>query len=572
MKKQKTMKQQLNAQFYKGNIPAFCVAAAISIPLGMLNVWVSWLLQVIIDEMTGVPGSLGLRTICLLTVVQITGAAVLLLLRRAAEPRFVRRALRQYKSFAFEKMTEKSMAEFGRENTSGYLSALTNDVNQIEQDYLIQRFVLISNMVTLVGGLALMLWNSPLMTGIVLVLAALPIAVSFLTGSKLTAAQKRVSDRNAGFASLLSDCLNGFAVIKSFRAEKQMQQIFDSENNRLEQEKYEGYRIRKMVAMLGSLSGISTQMGVFLVGAFLAKTGYGITAGQVMLFVNLVAVALQPLSQLPNLLAARRAAIGLTEKLAQMLEKREDESDCEAIERLSDAIKLKDVSFGYETGKDVLENVSLTLEAGRAYAVVGASGSGKSTLLKLLMGAETGYRGSITVDGHEMANVSRESLYEQISIIQQNVFVFNASIRDNVTMFSEFSSEDVERAIDRAHLRELVDARGMDYACGENGKGLSGGEKQRISIARSLLKRSSILMADEATAALDAATAHQVASDLLDLDGVTRIVVTHALEESLLRRYDGIIALKDGRVAEVGTFDELMEEKGYFYALYTVTH
>ena len=139
-------------------------------------------------------------------------------------------------------------------------------------------------------------------------------------------------------------------------------------------------------------------------------------------------------------------------------------------------------------------------------------------------------------------------------------------------MFSEFSSEDVERAIDRAHLRELVDARGMDYACGENGKGLSGGEKQRISIARSLLKRSSILMADEATAALDAATAHQVASDLLDLDGVTRIVVTHALEESLLRRYDGIIALKDGRVAEVGTFDELMEEKGYFYALYTVTH
>lgn len=572
MKKQKTMKQQLNAQFYKGNIPAFCVAAAISIPLGMLNVWVSWLLQVIIDEMTGVPGSLGLRTICLLTVVQITGAAVLLLLRRAAEPRFVRRALRQYKSFAFEKMTEKSMAEFGRENTSGYLSALTNDVNQIEQDYLIQQFVLISNMVTLVGGLALMLWNSPLMTGITFILAALPIAVSFLTGSKLTAAQKRVSDRNAGFASLLSDCLNGFAVIKSFRAEKQMQQMFDSENNRLEQEKYEGYRIRKMVAMLGSLSGISTQMGVFLVGAFLAKTGYGITAGQVMLFVNLVSVALQPLSQLPNLLAARRAAIGLTEKLAQMLEKREDESDCEAIERLSDAIKLKDVSFGYETGKDVLENVSLTLEAGRAYAVVGASGSGKSTLLKLLMGAETGYRGSITVDGHEMANVSRESLYEQISIIQQNVFVFNASIRDNVTMFSEFSSEDVERAIDRAHLRELVDARGMDYACGENGKGLSGGEKQRISIARSLLKRSSILMADEATAALDAATAHQVASDLLDLDGVTRIVVTHALEENLLRRYDGIIALKDGRVAEVGTFDELMEEKGYFYALYTVTH
>ena len=121
-----------------------------------------------------------------------------------------------------------------------------------------------------------------------------------------------------------------------------------------------------------------------------------------------------------------------------------------------------------------------------------------------------------------------------------------------------------------AHLTELLQERGENYLCGENGKNLSGGEKQRISIARSLLKRSSVLLADEATAALDAQTAHQVTSDLLDLTGVTRIIVTHGLEESLLRRYDGILVLKDGRIAETGTFDELMEKKGYFYALFTV--
>lgn len=113
---------------------------------------------------------------------------------------------------------------------------------------------------------------------------------------------------------------------------------------------------------------------------------------------------------------------------------------------------------------------------------------------------------------------------------------------------------------------------GFDTVVGSGGGHLSGGEKQRISIARSLLKRSPILMADEATASLDAETAHQVAADLLDLDSVTRIVVTHALEEALLRRYDGIVALKDGRVAETGTFDELMAKRGYFYALYTVSH
>ena len=106
--------------------------------------------------------------------------------------------------------------------------------------------------------------------------------------------------------------------------------------------------------------------------------------------------------------------------------------------------------------------------------------------------------------------------------------------------------------------------------CGENGKGLSGGEKQRISIARSLLKKSSVLLADEITAALDAQTARQVSSDILSLEGITRIVITHALDEALLRRYDGILVMKNGRIEERGTFDELMAKKGYFYALYTV--
>ena len=157
-----------------------------------------------------------------------------------------------------------------------------------------------------------------------------------------------------------------------------------------------------------------------------------------------------------------------------------------------------------------------------------------------------------------------------MSVIHQNVFVFNASIRDNVSMFREFPQEALDEAIRRAHLRELRDARGADYLCGENGKGLSGGEKQRVSIARSLLKKSSVLLVDEATAALDMQTAHQVSSDILDLTGMTRIVVTHSLEEALLRRYDGIFVLKNGTLAESGSFDELMQRKGYFYALFTV--
>ena len=157
-----------------------------------------------------------------------------------------------------------------------------------------------------------------------------------------------------------------------------------------------------------------------------------------------------------------------------------------------------------------------------------------------------------------------------ISSIQQNVFVFNASIRDNVTMFRSFPQREIDAAIAHAHLGGLIRERGEGYLCGENGAGLSGGEKQRISIARSLVKQSSVLLADEATAALDAQTASLVAGDILDLEGVTRIVVTHTLNEALLRRYDGILVLKNGRIEECGSFDALMEQKGYFHALFTV--
>ena len=138
-------------------------------------------------------------------------------------------------------------------------------------------------------------------------------------------------------------------------------------------------------------------------------------------------------------------------------------------------------------------------------------------------------------------------------------------------MFSDFPKEEVDRAIQLSGLSGLIAERGEDYLCGENGSGLSGGEKQRISIARSLLKKSQVLLVDEATAALDAQTAFQVSNAILNLDGLTRIVVTHSLDEKLLGQYDCVLTLKNGSIAEAGSFDELMEKKGYFYSLYTVS-
>lgn len=549
----------------------FALAVFAALTGGTLNLIVTWLMQQLIDAASGLPGALPLGQLAWITGGFILLCAALMLLKYASEPRFIEKAMRQYKDFAFQKLTEKSISSFRTESTAAYLSALTNDAASIEADDLSQLLSVITKAVTFFGALAMMLWYSPLMTAIAAGVTVLPLIASLLTGGQLQAAEKRVSDQNRDFTAALSDCLGGFSVVKTFRAEKEIFRLFAESNCALEQEKFSRRRLKALVGMIGATTGVIAQLGVFLAGAYLALTGKGLTAGAVILFVNLMNFMIEPVAELPALLAARKAARGLIAKLADALEQDEVQPDGVQIAPLMRQLRLEDVRFSYDGETEILRGVSAVFDAGKAYAIVGASGSGKSTLLNLLTTPGMAYAGKILLDGTELRTVSPESLYETVSVIQQNVFVFNASIRDNVTMFRSFPPEELAQAVRRAQLEALLAERGEDYLCGENGSGLSGGEKQRISIARSLLKHASVLLADEATAALDAQTAHQVTDDVLSLSGVTRIVVTHTLEQAALRRYDGILVLKDGRIAESGSFDDLMAQKGYFYALYTVS-
>lgn len=571
MQQNKTLERQLRAQFFRGNRATFALAAFAALAGGTLNLIVSWLMQQLIDTASGVAGARPLGQLAYLTGGFILLCAALMLLKYAAEPRFIERAMRQYKDFAFQKLTEKSISSFRAESTAAYLSALTNDAASVEADDLAQRLSILTKAVTFFGALGMMLWYSPVMTAIAAAVTALPLIASLLTGGQLQAVEKRVADRNRDFTAALSDCLGGFSVVKTFRAEAEIFRLFAESNRALEREKFSRRRVKALVGMIGATTGIVAQLGVFLAGAYLALQGNGLTAGAVILFVNLMNFMIEPIAELPALLAARKAAHGLIARLADALAQDTPAAGGGKPAQLTRELRLEDVRFSYDGQTPVLQGVSAVFEAGKAYAIVGASGSGKSTLLHLLTTPGEACEGQILLDGTPLQEISPDALYEAVSVIEQNVFVFNASIRDNITMFRSFPPAALEQAIYRAHLEQLLAERGEDYLCGENGSGLSGGEKQRISIARSLLKHASVLLADEATAALDAQTAHQVTDDILSLTGVTRIVVTHTLEQAALRRYDGILVLKNGRIAESGTFDALMAQKGYFYALYTVS-
>ncbi|HAY20193.1 MAG TPA: ABC transporter ATP-binding protein, partial [Clostridiales bacterium] len=518
----KTLGKQLRGQFFYKNIPIFCLAVFAALASGSLNLILSWIIQQLMDTATGEPGALSFRTLLWISAGFVLLCAGLSLLNYASQPRFLERAMRQYKDFAFRKLIGKSISSFRDESAAGYLSALTNDAASIETNYLAQMLAMITKAVTFAGALLLMCRYSLLMTAIAAGLTVLPLIASLLTGNRLQTVENRVSERNREFTAALSDCLAGFTVVKNFRAEREIFQLFAQSNKALEHEKFTGRRIKALVGMIGAVTGIFAQLGVFIAGVYLSMKGGSMTPGAVVLFVNLMNFIISPIAELPGLLACRKAALGLADKLAAALERSSSRDGSETLNGLKHGIRLENVSFAYEPGKTVLHGINAEFEAGKAYALVGGSGSGKSTLLNLLMAGSTDYTGNIFFDGTELRNVATESLYELISVIQQNVFVFNASIRDNVAMFRSFPNQELDAAIRRAHLSELIAERGEDYLCGEGGNGLSGGEKQRISIARSLLKRSSVLLADEVTAALDAQTSYQVTSDILDLHGMTR--------------------------------------------------
>lgn len=569
--KPKAERKNYTAQFYKKNHTTFFIALLSTLLTAALNLWIAWVLQQMIDSVSGVPGSLKLSVLAWCVASVVIAIIALKIISYCSKPRFMEVAMKQYKDFAFRKLTKKSISTFRVENTANYISAFSNDATAIENGYLEMQFNILANGITLIGALVMMIAYSPIMTVVACLFFVLPIGVSYITGNRIEKAERTISEKNSELVATLKDSLSGFSVIKSFKAENAISGLFTKSNAAVEQAKCSKRKLVTVISGLAGVAGVTAQLGTFLVGAFLALSGWSITPGILIVFINLTANVINPIRELPEQLASGKAAVALIDKLADSLEDNVREEGSHIPDQLSNGITVKNVTFGYETGCDILHDINVTFDRGKKYAIVGASGSGKSTLLNLLMASHGNYSGQIYYNGHEVKDINSASLYDIVSMIQQNVFVFNASIRDNITMFHEFPETEVSHAIELSGLSKLIADRGEEYLCGENGSGLSGGEKQRISIARSLLKKSQVLLVDEATASLDAETAYQVSSAILGLDDITGIVVTHSLDEGLLRQYDGIITLKNGSIVETGTFAELIAEKGYFYSLFTIS-
>ena len=556
--------------FFKQNKFVAFVSALVFIILSTTYSIVSWIMQVIFDYMAG-NSTYSFESILLMLGGYLFVAASLFMVQRSVYPRFLEKAMNQYKEAVIKKLFKKSYSDFLITNSGTYLSVLTNDCERILETYLKNIFEFIQNIIMVVSSLTLMLYYNSLLTIIAIVIAMIPMVCSLLTARSIATREEQVSKTNESYVSLTKDILNGISVIKSFKVENEAISRYQNKSMQLEHTKKMREQTFTVVSACGTIAYMLTQFGVMVIGAWMIHEHIGtMTAGMILAFINLMNGILQPINALPRIYGGMSGAKKLITKMSDYMSNAKEDTG-ETIKQPLANIALQDVSYAYDTDHTILKHINLQLQAGKSYAVVGPSGAGKSSLINLLMGYYQNYDGSVHFNNYELKQISKYSLYEKITLMQQSVFIFDASIWDNITLFKQFPAAEVDRVIHLAGLDNLISQKGRDYQCGENGSHLSGGEKQRIAIARSLLKKSEILLVDEATSALDNETSANVTQSILDLQGILRLVVTHRLDASSLKQYDEILVMKDGALIERGNFDTLMDSKEYFYSLYTIS-
>lgn len=411
--------------FFKENKLVAFLSMIVFISLSMIYTAISWILQIIFDYMAG-KGAFSLTTILLLVVSFMLAISLIFALKRSSYPRFLEKAMNQYKESVIKKLLQKSYSDFSLANSGTYLSVLTNDCERIQEKYLKKIFDFVQDVLMLVSSLALMIYYSPLLTVIALIISVLPMACSILTANGIATREEQVSKSNESYTALTKDVLNGVSVIKSFKAEQEVINRYQNQSMELEHTKNLREKTMTTVSALGTISSLGTQLGVMLVGAWMVNAHVGvITAGMVLAFTNLMNGVLQPIASLPQMLGEMKGAKKLISKMADYMSNAKEDSG-EIIDDSIKSVVLRDVSYAYDADHKVLKNVNLTLQAGKSYAIVGPSGAGKSSLINLLMGYYKDYEGSVQLNNHELSNVSKSSLYDKTTLMQQSVFMFDA--------------------------------------------------------------------------------------------------------------------------------------------------
>ena len=482
--------------------------------------------------------------------------------------KLVRKIMSGYKNKVFQSILDRDYREFSKEISGKFISILTEHMKKIEQDYLHQYFNISKNLSLMIFSLIAMFIGNWFLTLLVIIVSSIAMLISGFIGKKSAFIQNRVMIAEQTYLAKIKDIIAGFLVIKSFNVKEAIYQDYSYVSENLEEIYFTKGKFDVLSNVISQLSGMIVFLVAFGGGMYLVFNGYT-SIGSVTAIVQLVNFVVMPVNEV---------GVGITKF-------REGQVTLEAFEvqdvpefqmgktkeYFDEVITFSNVDFSYpNTEGRIFNHLALKIQKGEKIAIVGRSGSGKSTLLNLLLRFYEVTSGHILIDNQDLQDISIESLYNLMTVVQQDVYIFDDTLKANITLNQSFTEYDIKQAVQQSGLESYVleNELGLQVLCGENGSNLSGGQKQRLSIARALIRKTPILLLDEATSSLDNQVTTEIENSILKIQDLTALVVTHKLNELILKKYDRILFMKDGSIVEDGSFDELMDRKGEFYKMF----
>ena len=470
---------------------------------------------------------------------------------------------------AFDHLQKLSFGFFDDHKTGHLVARLTKDLEEIgEVAHHGPEDVFIAVM-TLIGAFALMLWVHVPLALLTAFIVPVTAWVTTRYGKRMTSTWHALYGRVADFNARIEENVGGIRVVQAFANEDHERELFAQNNRNYFATKLEAYKVMAASMSLSYLSMRFVQVVVMLSGSWFVVRGE-LTAGGFVGFLLLVNVFFRPIEKINAVIETYPKGIAGFQRYTRFLDTRPDIADREGakeIERLKGDIEYRNVCFGYRPERPVFENLNLSIRAGETIAFVGSSGAGKTTVCSLLPRFYEVTSGAITIDGIDIRDMTLKSLRSNIGIVQQDVFLFAGTIRDNIAYGRLGAREDeILEAARRARLDGVIAdlPAGLDTVIGERGVKLSGGQKQRLAIARIFLKNPPILILDEATSALDTQTERVIQQSLAELSqGRTTLVIAHRL--TTIADSDRIVVVEDGRIVEQGSHEQLITRKSGRY-------
>ncbi len=473
---------------------------------------------------------------------------------------------------AFDHIQKLSFRYFDNNRTGHLITHVTKDLEEVGEIAHHGPEDLFIAIMTFIGAFLLMFsvhWKLALLTTTI---------VPFMTwlvsryGSRMTLNSRNLFGKVGNFNTRMQETVGGIRVVKAFANERYESQLFASDNEDYKATKLDGYAYMTASIALSYFSTRLVQLVVMMAGTWFVISGE-LSYGGFVSFLLLINVFFRPIDKITSVIETYPKGIAGFKRFLSLIDTEPDLADrpnAVTVDQLKGDIAYRNVAFGYSDQAAIFRGLNLTISAGETVAFVGASGTGKTTICSLLPRFYDVTSGSITIDGIDIRDMTQASLRSQIGIVQQDVFLFGSTIRENIAYGRlGATDEDIVKALQRASLDEFVRSLpgGLDTPTGERGVKLSGGQKQRLAIARIFLKDPPILILDEATSALDTATEYAIQQALLELaKGRTTLVVAHRL--STIRNANRIIVMGDNGIVEQGSHDELLARRGAYARLH----